>query len=104
MDENKNILDILLDDENDEPIVLYNEDNEEVLFEQVAIIPLGEDELYAVLKPVNPEQLDIPDDEAMVFAVAFDESGEPYLVVETDDEKAEEVFEAYYRLLDEYDE
>lgn len=104
MDENKNILDILLDEENDEPIELYDENGELVLFEQVAIIPLGEEDIYVILKPVNPDQIDIPDDEAMVFAVVYDESGEPYLTVETDNEIGEQVFEVYYRLLDECEE
>ena len=104
MDENKNILDILLDEENDEDIALYDGDNNCILFEQVAIVPLDDEKLYAVLKPVDPAMMDMPDDAAMVFRVDYDEADEPYLLIETDETTADRVFEEYYRLLDEYEE
>ncbi len=101
MDEEKNILEILLDAENDDTIKLYDENDELVEFEQVAIVPLSENELYAILKPVDPDAMGIPEDEAMVFRIDFDEFGEPYLAVETDNEKSIAVFDVYYQLLDE---
>ncbi|MBR7163194.1 MAG: DUF1292 domain-containing protein [Clostridia bacterium] len=103
MDEYKNILDILLDEENDELIEMYDEHDNCIFFEQVAIVPLDE-RIYTVLKPVDPEMMDIPEDEAIVFRIDFDESEEPYLVVETDEEVAIKVFDEYYRLLDECEE
>lgn len=100
MDKQKNILEILLDEENDETIAFYDVDNNCYLFEQVAVIPLDENNIYAVLKPIDPAMLDVLDDEAMVFRVDYDEAG-AYLVIETDDTIADMVFEKYYCLLDE---
>lgn len=100
MNEDKNILEILLDQDNDEDIALYDAEGECVMFEQVAVVPLDET-LYAVLKPVDSMQMCMPDDAALVFRVDYDEVEEPYLVIETDEATAERVFEEYYRLLDE---
>ena len=53
MEEKKvNGIDALFDENNTDNIVLYNEREEEVEFEQVAIIPIIEN-LYAILKPVQ---------------------------------------------------
>ena len=90
MDKQKNILEILLDEENDEVIAFYDVDNNCYLFEQVAVIPLDDNNIYAVLKPIDPAMLDMPDDEAGA-----------YLVIETNDTIADMVFEKYYCLLDE---
>ena len=48
--EDLDLLDILLDENNDEPISLFDEDDREVKFEQVAVIP-DNDKIYAILKP-----------------------------------------------------
>lgn len=98
--EELNILDILLDEDNKEPIVLIDGKGKRISFEQIAIIPYN-DRIYAVLKPVE-EIAGIADDEAIVFYV--DESGEePVLMVETDEKTAIAVFDEYYNLLDEAD-
>lgn len=98
----QSILDILLDETNDKPITLYDADDKEVEFEQVAIIPI-EDNLYVILKPVE-EMEGVADDEAIVFAVVEDEEGEVSLEVEADESLAMQVFEEYYKLLDQQDE
>lgn len=99
----EDILDILLDKDNRDPIVLIDEKGRRIAFEQVAIIPHGEDNkrrLYVVLKPID--KIDgIADDEAIVFYVDEVETGSPVLKVETDEKVAIEVFGEYYRLLDE---
>ena len=41
-------IDMLLDENNTENIKLYNEENQEVEFEQIALIPI-EDKTYAIL-------------------------------------------------------
>ena len=64
-------IDMLLDEKNVENIKLYNEDNQEVEFEQIALIPL-EDKTYAILKPTESME-GIGDDEALVFVI--DENG-----------------------------
>lgn len=99
--EEDSIIDILLNENNDSPIVLYDENDKAIKFDQVAVIPLDEN-LYAILKPIEKMQ-NVADDEAIVFAVIEDEDGLTSLEVETDESVAMRVFEEYYKLLDEYD-
>ena len=91
---------MLLDENNDEPICLYDAMGEPVEFDQVAVIPYDEDRLYCILKPITPMP-GVADDEAVVFAVIEEENGEIVLAICDDDEIAEEIFERYYKLLDE---
>lgn len=100
-EQNIDILDILLDEDNEDPITLYDENSKAIKFDQVAIIPL-EEKLYAILKPID----DIPgvaDDEAIVFAINENDAGETTLIVETDEPLAMRVFDEYYKLLDAQD-
>ena len=92
------ILDVLLDEDNEDPITLYDENSKAIKFDQVAIIPLDE-KLYAILKPID-EIPGVADDEAIVFAINENENGETTLVVETDEPIAMRVFDEYYKLLD----
>lgn len=96
---NRNIVDILLDEENKDPIVLQDDTGKKITFEQIAIIPY-DDKLYCVLKPVDKIE-NVQDDEAIVFFVNEEEGKEPVLMVETDEAKAIAVFDEYYNLLDE---
>lgn len=99
----KDILDILLDKDNRDPIVLVDEKGRRIAFEQVAIIPYEKDNkrrLYVVLKPIDKIG-GVADDEAIVFYVDEVETGSPVLKVETDEKVAIEVFGEYYKLLDE---
>lgn len=100
--EEMDILDILLDEDNDEPISLFDENDKEVKFEQVAIIPENE-KIYAILKPID-EMEGIADDEAIVFVVEQDDEGNSILVIEKDEPTAIKVFDKYYQLLDEAEE
>lgn len=96
-----NIKDILLDEENKEPIVLVDDNGRKIVFEQIAVIPYDE-KIYCILKPID--RLDnVEDDEAIVFYVEESENEdiEPVLKVETNELTAIEVFEQYYDLLDE---
>lgn len=91
------IIDVLLDEENKEPIILVDGNGRELEFEQIAVIPYKE-KLYCVLKPIDKIE-NVADDEAIVFYV--EEGGkQPVLKVETDELTAIEVFEEYYNLLD----
>ena len=91
-------IDMLLDENNVENIKLYNEDNQEVEFEQIALIPL-EEKTYAILKPVDAMD-GIADDEALVFVI--DEiDDEDCLVIVEDDAVVDNVFAEYYKMLDE---
>lgn len=90
----------LLDPENSDPIVLFDENEKPVSFEQIALIPY-QDKLYAILKPI--EKMDgVADDEAIVFSFEEDDTNEDQLlVVEENDTIIDEVFAIYNKLLDE---
>ena len=92
------IMDILLDEDNEDPITLYDENDKAVRFDQVAIIPL-DNKLYAILKPIDPME-GVADDEAIVFYVNEDGDGDATLEIETDEPTAIMVFDEYYKLLD----
>lgn len=97
------LLDVLLDKDNKDPIVLMDEKGRQISFEQVAIIPYDiKDErvLYVVLKPIDKIE-GIADDEAVVFLVDQDKAGNTILRVEEDEEIAIAVFDKYYDLLEE---
>ena len=94
------IIDILLDEENKDPIVLTDDKGRKLAFEQVAVIPY-EQKLYCVLKPLD--HIDgVADDEALVFYVdeGENEDDDPVLRIEDDELKAIDVFMEYYDLLD----
>ena len=95
------ILDILLDEDNEDPITLYDENSKPIKFDQVAVIPL-DDKLYTILKPLD-EIKGVADDEAIVFSVNENDNGETTLIVETDEPTAIRVFDEYYKLLDKQD-
>lgn len=100
MDE-MNIIDQLLDPNNDENIVLYDEDNNPVEFEQIAIIP-KDDSVYVLLAPVTPME-GVGEDEAVVFVIEEDEEGEALLSIVMEDDVIDSVFAEYEALLDEED-
>jgi hypothetical protein len=89
-------IDKLYDTENIENLVLYDENNKKTEFEQVAIIPNGDD-VYAILKPVG-EFTGVEEDEALVFKIQ-EIDGEECLVIVEDDQVVDTVFNAYYDLL-----
>lgn len=97
--EREDILDILLDEDNKDPIVLLDNNGRRLTFEQIAVIPYNE-KIYCVLKPVDKID-NVQDDEAIVFYVDEKEGEEPVLMVETDEKTAINVFDEYYNLLDE---
>lgn len=86
-------IEMILDENNDENIVLYNEEGEAVEFEQIALIPLNGTD-FVILHPVE----DMADDEALVFAIE-EVDGEDALVLVEDDDVVDAVFEEYYDML-----
>ncbi len=91
------IVDILLDEDNKDPIVLVDCKGRKIAFEQICVVPYN-DKLYCVLKPIDKIE-GVSDEEAIVFFV--NEGGEyPVLMVETDELTASKVFGQYYDLLD----
>ena len=97
----RNILDILLDEDNKDAIVLEDDKGKKLSFEQIAEIPYN-DKVYCVLKPIDKID-NVQDDEAIVFFVHEEDGKEPVLMVETDEATAIAVFDEYYNLLDEQD-
>ncbi len=95
----KDLIDILLDENNTDPIVVIDEKGRQIAFEQIAIIPRGET-IYCVLKPIDKVN-GVADDEGIVFKVDKNEAGESILRVETDEQIAIEIFDQYYDLIDE---
>lgn len=96
-DEPLDILDVLLDEDNDDPLVLSSNNGMTYTFDQIAVIPYNE-KVYAILKPVE-EIEGITDDQAVVFYVEEREGGPSTLQVEADEATAVEVFKKYYALL-----
>jgi len=100
-EEIKNPIDCLFDEDNNDPIVLFNEKGEKVEFEQIAIIPV-EERIFAILKPTENME-GIGEDEALVFEVVEPENGEEeeYLNLVSDIEIIDKVFDVYNKLMDE---
>ena len=98
------LLDVLLDKDNRDPILLMDEKGRQMRFEQVAVIPYDVDKedrkLYVVLKPIDKIE-GIADDEAIVFVCDTDKAGNTVLRLEENEEIAIDVFDKYYDLLEE---
>lgn len=98
----RDLLDILLDENNRDPIILFDEKGRQIAFEQIAIIPFqikAVNKLYVVLKPKD-ELEGVASDEAIVFCVDDSIKGNTVLRVETDEKIAIGVFNEYYKLLE----
>lgn len=96
MSDNKTPLEMILDEDCDENIVLFDEDGESTEFEQIAVIPMNE-KVYCILRPVDMP--DLEEDEAFVFSIVEDDEDGSLDLVE-DEDIIDEVFELYYSLLD----
>lgn len=92
-------IDKVLDENNNDNIVLYDENNKKTEFEQVATIPLSEEDIYVILKPVDAMS-GVEDDEALVFHLETIDDDDCLVVVE-DDKIINQVFKEYYKLLEE---
>lgn len=101
MVEEVNPIEQILDENNMDNIVLYNEKNEPFEFEQIAVIPLDDEEgnqkLYAILLPVT-KLPGIAEDEAVTFELV-EEDGT--IRVCEDDAVIDRVLEEYEKLLEE---
>ena len=90
------ILDVLFDPDNNDPIVMTGEDGREITFEQVAIIP-HDHKVYCVLKPLDKIE-GIEDDQAIVFLIDSDDEGKTVLKIELNEDTAKLVFDKYIEL------
>lgn len=102
MAEEKDLMDILLDRQNDENITLCDENGDETEFEQIAVIPrkskAGRD-LYAVLRPVTVRE-GLDNDKVMIFKVGIGSDGEPVLLLEENEKTRISVYLKYLKLLE----
>lgn len=94
MNEEYSVVDMLLDPDNESPIVCYNPEGDEVHFDQIAVVPY-KNELYAILKPITKIE-GVADNEALVFHVDIDEDT---IEIVNDFKIIDIVFDVYYDLL-----
>ena len=100
MSKEENSIERLLDVDDNEPITLYDEQDNGVKFEQIALIPYQE-KLYAMLKPIDKME-GVADDEAVIFVFEDDSNGnDQFLRVVNDDKIIDEVFAIYLDLIKE---
>lgn len=102
-EEKVDLLDILLDKDNKDPISLMDEKGKQISFEQIAMIVhevKKEKKLYAILKPIDKIE-GLGENEAIVFLVDQDKDGNTVLKIEEDEDIAIDVFDEYYDLLEE---
>ena len=92
-----NPIDALYDENNNDAIILFNENGEEIAFEQVAIIPISE-KVYAILKPIQPMD-GVGEDEGLVFSIEQNDEGEEYLALTVDEDIIDAVFTVYDALV-----
>ena len=99
IEETENPIDMLFDENNNDPIYLYSENGELIGFEQVALIPLKAN-TYAILKPIKPMD-GLGENEGLVFEIKQDEEGNEYLMLVIDEKVIDDVFEVYDNLCNE---
>ena len=93
MKEPINPIDALLDENNYDNIIIYNDKDEPVEFEQIAIIPI-DDKTYAILQPV--ELLEgMKEDEAFAFEITQDENENDLLQLVEDNALIDRIFDEY---------
>ena len=92
-----NPIDALYDENNNDAIILFNENGEEIAFEQIAIIPISE-KVYAILKPIQPMD-GVGEDEGLVFSIEQNDEGEEYLELTVDEDIIDAVFTVYDALV-----
>lgn len=94
-----NIIDKLLDENNNDVIILYNDEGNPVRFSQIAVVYCN-DEPYFILSIID-ENTGEHDDEGIVFKIVEQDNGEELLVVEENDEVIDDVFDEYEKLIEE---
>ncbi len=103
IEKHEDLLDVLLDENNRDPITLMDDNGKTIEFEQVCVIPYAVEgkqrKLYVVLKPID--HIDgVADDEAIVFRAETDNRGNTFLALEDNESVAIDVFNQYYDLLE----
>lgn len=84
----------------DDRVTLTTEEGENIEFEIVTELPLGDD-FYAIMQPVKPLE-GVGKDEALVFRIVEAEDGDEYELV-IDDDLLDSVFDAYNAMVEDED-
>ncbi len=93
----KNPIEQILDENNTENIILYDEQNKPIEFEQIAVIPLERTgNLYAIMIPVTPMQ-GVNEGEGVLFVI---DEIKNEIEIERDDKIIDEVFTIYKTLIE----
>lgn len=98
----KSVFEQLLDENDDTNIVLFDENEKEIEFEQIAVIPVKE-QVYTILKPVKKME-GVGEDEALVFELEETPEGEELLNLldpNEDSDIIDIVFAEYDKLFEE---
>ena len=96
----KNPVEQILDEKNNDNIILYDDQNKPIEFEQIAVIPLDRTNgLYAILIPLTPMQ-GVNEGEGVLFEID-EENGD--LSVVNDDAIIDEVLTIYQKLVEDGD-
>ena len=90
------LLDRILDNDDKDPIVIEGTEGP-IEFEQIAYIPYRE-KLYVIMHNITPIE-GIEDDACMVFLYTQQEGEEEQLLIESDEDVANAVYEIYMSLL-----
>ena len=86
-------VEMILDENNNDNIILYNDKDEPIEFEQIAVIPIDTN-TYVILQPVKPMK-GIASDEALAFRLPNREYGEQDLQLVEDDNLIDRIFAEY---------
>lgn len=90
-----------MDEERDDIITLVDENGEEVEFEHIDTIEMNGNE-YVVLAPLEEEELDEQDEEEIIILkVEHGENGEDSFVTVEDNDELDEVFEEFQSRMEE---
>ena len=92
----KTLYDILSDKDNKDLITLEDERGEDIIFKQLAVIPMGE-VIYCILKPVFGGSFNAG--EAIAFRLRELSNGEEALTVVTDKIRSIKIFLQYYKMI-----
>ena len=90
----KNPFEILLDENDDDNLVFYDEENSKLEFEQIALINIDESR-YAILHPVD---MGYQDDDAIAYEIK-EENGNFELLEVEDDDLLEEIYKRFKSLV-----
>ena len=96
----KNPIDMILDPQNNDNVVLYDEKDIGIEFEQVCLVPIN-NEIYCILKPVNKDIMGLEEDNGLVFQIVPKNQREDVLMFVENAKTVKKVFESYYKLLEE---